>query len=1107
MIHADTEMEQISDQRQKLLASGGDSLPRTLSSRSINSTDNVLAFICELRPKKDHQLKHNQETVQVQLPSRCNVHQLRLRICIQAQEQNSLLDPFSLLDPEQYQLLYNKGGEWYEIHDDHQVLHTLNAEWQCDANGKKMARIVLAPLPEVTEEAKRFHQLLTYLIGYDLSAGASNRLGELNFARRKFAAPRKEELQRRDTRAYALEPWVTSSPLVKEQQSLLSCDLLVTLYYNDKNFNFKVDINDFPCDLIETFIQKMFDSDFALEYTVANLTLKVCGREEFLSGDYPLSNFLWVRHCLKTMQGLHLSVLPIASLEEDTLRPEDWPLVDGFTGLPSSHEELALSNKELDDIMMISLMDCDRTLRVKLVGLDIPQLPSKAPQYIQVEASVLYGNKVLSSVCSLSKPFSDEVLWNEWLEFDLLLKNLPYGAKLSLTVNATTPDSNAAVESKPPSAEVKTPDYQKGKGKVLFFVNLLLIDHRSILSQGLHTLYMWPFPEHDEEALTYEADKLSSATNPDQTNSMAITFLLDRYSFPVVLPNSYNSPGICASSGALYRDNTDEVFQQSSSDQRSPGSGNEEASQFSSKETLDRGSLRRFREESVHYGSNLPQFLRKVNWLNSNAVQDIHWLLSNWDPEDLEVPIALELLSVDFADKMVRRLAVQKLETLSNEEVQRYLLQLVQTLKVEPYHDSYLARFLIQRALRSKRIGHFFFWYLRSEVSGFPYFQQRLAVVLEAYLLGCGQAMLTSFLQQVQLVECLHKVAVDIKKLFPEKTDLTANAAQQLQDMLRSCNLPSEFQVPYDPRVRAGAIMLDRCKVMASKKKPLWLEFSSPASQGPSGPPVGMIFKHGDDLRQDMLVIQTLILMDSVWQEKSLNLNLVPYGCISTGHNIGLIEIVRDAVTIAAVQRSRGGNTGAFKNDALLEWLKGRSQLQEIHYQAMERFVTSCAGYCVATYVLGIGDRHNDNIMITEQGNLFHIDFGHILGNTKRFLGVNRERAPFVLTPDFLYVMGRKSMPKKSSLYFQRFKKTCIEAYLALRTHTRLLVTLFSLMLLTGIPELSCAQDMQYLRQALQDNQNEEVACDHFLQQIDQCEQLGWTVQANWWIHMVAGIK
>uniref|UniRef100_A0A3Q2D5N2 Phosphatidylinositol 4,5-bisphosphate 3-kinase catalytic subunit gamma isoform-like n=1 Tax=Cyprinodon variegatus TaxID=28743 RepID=A0A3Q2D5N2_CYPVA len=837
-------------------------------------------------------------------------------------------DPFAILDPEKYLLLYARGGDWYEALDDCQILRTLDIPWSLDDSRCLVAHIVAKPrVAGDLEQKKRQQQTLKYLIGHDLEQEASDRLGELTFTRRKLASPRRVELKNRHDVLYATEPWVTQAPVPSELEEWLNRKLPVTLHYMSKiSFSILVDLKATPDVLLQVFGRVMEEQGVEYDFS-EELVLKVSGREEFLSGENSLIDFLWVRQCLKASQDLHLSVVPVSNLPPDSVRFVDWPL-----------------------------------LRVKLLGFDIPQLPSKPPQSVFVEASILYGGKVLCSVCSPSKPFADEVLWNEWLDFDILLRDLPRGVKLSFTINACAGDTSPTTKD-PKPASLKDPKVPTNE-------------------------------------------------------SMAISFLLDRYSFPVVLPNTFRHSNSSASpTSGLFPDKSTASTSSLSPQGKFPLEKDSVTRRSPSPVFNTKGDhLRRFREESVQYASNLPHFLRDINWLDRKMVEDVHWLLGLWDPGELDVHVALELLSTDFPDEIVRKLAVRRLEALPNDDVLKYLLQLVQTLKVEPYHDSFLARYLIQRALR---VSH------------------------------------------TSVAETLPSFQLQINKLFP-------------------------------------LMQLDRCKVMASKKKPLWLEFS-PMPSPTSNTPVGIIFKEGDDLRQDMLVIQVRQTRDPPDSEKSLDLNLIPYGCISTGHNIGMIEIVRNAATIAAVQRSLGGTTATFRNDALFEWLRSKCPLQEI------RFVKSCAGYCVATYVLGIGDRHNDNIMITDQGNLFHIDFGHILGNRKRFLGVSRERAPFVLTPDFLYVMGR--VKSRNSLYFQRFRETCSEAYLLLRSHSRLLITLFSLMLLTGIPELSAAEDMRYLREALQEDQSEGQAKAHFLEKITECENLGWTVQANWWIHMVAGIK
>lgn len=72
----------------------------------------------------------------------------------------------------------------------------------------------------------------------------------------------------------------------------------------------------------------------------------------------------------------------------------------------------------------------------------------------------------------------------------------------------------------------------------------------------------------------------------------------------------------------------------------------------------------------------LPKLLRCVKWGDLEMVTEVHRLLKVWRPITLEV--ALELLDYHFADEKVRALAVHRLQKLSNDELQSFLLQLVQ---------------------------------------------------------------------------------------------------------------------------------------------------------------------------------------------------------------------------------------------------------------------------------------------------------------------------------------------------------------------------------------------------------------------------------------------
>lgn len=170
--------------------------------------------------------------------------------------------------------------------------------------------------------------------------------------------------------------------------------------------------------------------------------------------------------------------------------------------------------------------------------------------------------------------------------------------------------------------------------------------------------------------------------------------------------------------------------------------------------------------------------------------------------------------------------------------------------------------------------------------------------------------------------------------------------------------------------------------------------------------------------------------------------------------------------------------------------------------RATDTFLMPCVGYCVATYVLGIGDRHNDNIMVTRDGKLFHIDFGHFLGNWKSKFGIKRERVKFILTPDFVYAMSNGHGAKSAG--YKKFKDLCKQAYLIVRRKANLFINLLNMMLSTGIPELQTRDDVRYLQTTLCLEVTDQEAAQMFDAEIDQALKDSWSVRANWAAHILA---
>lgn len=520
----------------------------------------------------------------------------------------------------------------------------------------------------------------------------------------------------------------------------------------------------------------------------------------------------------------------------------------------------------------------------------------------------------------------------------------------------------------------------------------------------------------------------------------------------------------------------------------------------------EKGSIWKYRYYLVNNKKALTKLLQSTNLTEETERTEVLDLMDSW--AEIDIDDAIELLGSEYKNISVRAYAVNRLKKASDKELELYLLQLVQavcfeslstfsdksnseftivdvtpsqalpnSLSIPTQHHkplnsvftsdqgaeesaiviSPLAEFLIRRAIVNPRLGNFFYWYLRSESEDNPYLNQ----IIDSFWSRLTKSKRALLHDQIVLVDMLREFCEEIKKLKDTTVKKMELLVHLLTTRLRTLLRGHQVSLPLDPDITVVDIVPDMSKVFKSSLSPLKITFKTDKNEV-----FPLMFKVGDDLRQDQLIVQIISLMNELLMNENVDVKLLPYKILATGAREGAIQFIPNE-TMANILSVHHG---------ILPFLRSHypDNKEELGVQAwvMDNFVKSCAGYCVITYILGVGDRHLDNLLITPDGHFFHADFGYILGqDPKPFPPLMK------LPPQIIEAFGGAQ-----SSNYNKFRSYCFVVYSILRRNAGLILNLFDLMKTSSIPDIRIDPDGAVLKVKERFNldMSEEEATVHF---------------------------
>eukprot|EP01091_Cochliopodium_minus_P003617 TRINITY_DN13603_c0_g1_i1.p1 TRINITY_DN13603_c0_g1~~TRINITY_DN13603_c0_g1_i1.p1 ORF type:complete len:350 (+),score=108.32 TRINITY_DN13603_c0_g1_i1:330-1379(+) len=327
------------------------------------------------------------------------------------------------------------------------------------------------------------------------------------------------------------------------------------------------------------------------------------------------------------------------------------------------------------------------------------------------------------------------------------------------------------------------------------------------------------------------------------------------------------------------------------------------------------------------------------------------------------------------------------------------------------------------------------------------------------------------FQAQKEMISKLSEITSTLTKSKKDRPSKISDLREMLSTEYKElCSFSPPMVFPLNPKLTAIGIIPETATLYKSALLPLGFQVVVNKENEEKTSKYRVIYKKGDDLRQDQLITQIIRLMDVLLKKEGMEMFLSPYRVLATSRNEGFIEVVENASNLAHVLEKY--------NNRIQNFFFEHNRTTKDVADAFDRYIKSCSAYCVITFILGIGDRHFDNLLLNEDGRLFHVDFGFILGKDPKPFP-----PPIRINKEMIEGMGGLESEE-----YKIFLLYAVRVYNVLRKHSHFIINLFTLMVDGGIGNIETEKEsipklLQKFRLDLTDPQ----AAEFMITMIEEC--------------------